>query len=84
MEIPADARLVEGVWRYRPKLAEQKAVHLLDAGRGADWDICVAGECHKLASLMENSDGGLTLSPCAPGTKLTPLPGPDANLGNGD
>ncbi len=84
MEIPADAELADGVWRYRPKLTEQKAVHLLDAGRGGDWDICVAGECRKLASLVENSDGGLTLSPCAPGTELMPFPGPNADdLGDG-
>lgn len=67
MEIPADARLVDGFWVYRPRLAPQEKVHLIDAGRGADWDICSAGICLPLASLVPASASQFTLSLCPAG-----------------
>lgn len=71
MEIPADAILAEGFWVYRPELAPQKEVRLLDAGRGADWDICVAGDCRPIASLVPNRGIETVLAPCPQGTVLT-------------
>lgn len=70
MEIPADARLINGFWVYRPDIEPQEEVHLIDAGRGADWDICSAGICRPLASLVPVSASQLTLSSCPAGVTL--------------
>ena len=48
MEPPPEARLVGGVWAWRPALPPQREVVLRRSGATADWRISVSGRCREL------------------------------------
>jgi hypothetical protein len=48
MEMPADARLVDGWYLWKPRLSPQHAVLLTRSGATADYDLCVAADCQPL------------------------------------
>lgn len=52
MEPPADARLVDGVWHYRPPLAPLPSLYLARSDFVADYRLCWDGQCHPMAELL--------------------------------
>lgn len=62
MEPPADAKLIDGWWVYRPKLPAQKSVLLASSGAtGSGWRLCASDRCIDLGIV---ADAPITLSPC--------------------
>ncbi len=62
MEPPADARLVDGWWVYRPAVKPQQSVVLAASGATASgWELCAAGQCHELGA---DAAEPVTLSVC--------------------
>lgn len=61
MEPPEGSRLVDGWWRYRPRVPTLPALHLADVGAEAGrWRLCTAGACRDLVG-----DGGtITIRAC--------------------
>ena len=45
MEPPPEARLIDGVWAWKPGLPPQREVVLRRSGATADWRICISGRC---------------------------------------
>jgi hypothetical protein len=51
MEPPPDARLADGWWTWRPKLAPQVELVLGASGAtGGGWRFCAAGDCRELGA----------------------------------
>ena len=48
MEPPPGARLIEGMWRWRPDLSPLPEVVMRRSGATADWQVCVAGGCRPM------------------------------------
>lgn len=48
MEMPADARLVDGWYIWQPRLPPRKGVLLTRSGATADYTLCVATDCRPL------------------------------------
>jgi len=66
MEPPADAVLRDGWFHYVPKIAPLSHVSLSRRGYAADYEICWAGTCHPLASVIAPGPEGTTdLFACA-------------------
>jgi len=62
MEPPADAKLIDGWWIYRPKLRAQKSVMLASSGAtGRGWRLCASEHCIDLGIV---ADAPITLSAC--------------------
>lgn len=68
MEVPADARRIDGGWAYRPALPRQRGLHLARSGLVPDYRLCVGGSCSPLGLLAGGiaDDVGVTLAPCDP------------------
>jgi len=68
MEIPADAKLKDGVWHYRPPLAPQASLRLSHSPYTTGYDICTANGCRPLAGMLPGLDNtaNLLLAPCPP------------------
>ncbi|PWR25118.1 DUF1850 domain-containing protein [Zavarzinia aquatilis] len=68
MDVPADARRIDGGWTYRPALPRQREVHLARSGLVPDYRLCVGGNCAPLGRLAGGiADGvAVTLAPCGP------------------
>jgi hypothetical protein len=49
---PADARLANGWWRWRPQAVRRSEVILSQSSAAGDWRICVAGRCRSLAGIV--------------------------------
>ena len=45
MDPPVGARLVDGIWRWRPALPPQSEIAMRRSGATADWRICIGGRC---------------------------------------
>lgn len=45
MEIPADARLVDGRWRYRRQLPPLRPLQLGRTPQAGDYQLCLGDEC---------------------------------------
>lgn len=67
MEPPDDARLVDGVWHYRPPLAPLPSLHLARSDFVADYQLCWDGQCHPMAALLgpPASAPDVSVYPCA-------------------
>jgi hypothetical protein len=67
MEPPADTRLVDGWWRWRPAPTVLPQLVLRNSGAVGDWRICTADGCRSLGEIL--GSGGdhdlVTLRPCA-------------------
>lgn len=64
MEPPPQARLVRGVWRWRPALPPQRSVILRRSGATADWRICREGDCQPMRALVPDEADPVTLTLC--------------------
>ncbi|MGU3400883.1 DUF1850 domain-containing protein [Brucellaceae bacterium D45D] len=62
MEPPADSKLINGWWSYKPILPEQKSVILASSGAtDSGWRLCASDRCIDLGTV---ADAPITLSPC--------------------
>lgn len=51
MEPPADARLIDGWWVYRPEIKPQARIVLAASGATlGGWTLCAAGECREVGA----------------------------------
>jgi hypothetical protein len=49
---PADARLVDGWWRWRPAPVVRRDVVLGHSGAVGDWRICIGGRCQPFPDIL--------------------------------
>jgi hypothetical protein len=52
MEPPAGARLVNGVWHYKPELPPLEKLRLTHSPYTAGYEICAEGACQPLTGVM--------------------------------
>ena len=52
---PADARLMDGWWRWRPAAEARKEVMLAHSGAIGDWRVCTSGRCRTLPDIFGHS-----------------------------
>jgi hypothetical protein len=52
MEPPPDAKLVKGVWHYKPSVAPLTQVNLAHSPFTRGYEICTKGTCTPLAKLL--------------------------------
>lgn len=66
MEPPDDARLENGVWRYRPALPPQEKLRLTHSPYATGYEICIAGRCAPLAERLPGlgANAVIELAPC--------------------
>ena len=57
MEPPADARLVDGWFQWRPARAPMPEVVLGNSGAAGEWRLCGAGHCRTLSEIFERPVG---------------------------
>jgi hypothetical protein len=74
MEMPPDATLSGGAWRYRPDLAPLRRIYIRNTELPRGYDVCWEGRCRRLRSIIGADDRLLALAPCA--DKASPV---DAN-----
>lgn len=70
MEPPADARLVDGGWVFRPDIPAQRRLVLAASGAtGSGWRLCAQGRCREVGA-----DAGrpIVIEACRPATPRTP------------
>ena len=68
MEMPAESRLVDGAWRYRPRLPPLRKVYLRNVELPLGYDLCWNGTCKRMRALIGSRDDMLVLVPCAAST----------------
>lgn len=63
---PADARLVDGWWRWRPQPVPRSEVVLSHSDVAGDWRICTAGRCRTLADILgpASAVGAVSMRSC--------------------
>jgi hypothetical protein len=64
MEPPSDAVLVGGVWRYRLADPWRRQVVLARSRYVPDYELCIRGQCRRLAHWIPVDAGATTLRPC--------------------
>lgn len=66
MEPPPEARLVDGFFRWTPKLPPLPEVALGNSGLAGEWHICVSGKCQELSAILGRPVGMnvTTMSAC--------------------
>jgi hypothetical protein len=52
MEPPPDAKLVGGVWHYKPAVAPLSEVDLAHSPFTKDYQVCIANHCTPMAQLL--------------------------------
>jgi hypothetical protein len=63
---PADARLIDGWWQWRPARIPRSEVILARSGVVSDWRICASGHCSTLGAILGTPAGdGVAMTPCA-------------------
>ncbi len=69
MDPPADARLVDGVWHYRPATHELPRLRVTVSPYAADYAVCWNGECAPMAELvgMRGQTGVVEMFACPRG-----------------
>lgn len=67
MEPPPDARLVNGVWNYRPPDPWRREVVLARSDFVPDYELCLDGRCRRLSHWLPIAAGTTTLRVCPPG-----------------
>jgi hypothetical protein len=65
---PADARLIDGWWRWRAAAAPRKDVILAHSGAAGDWRICITGQCRTLPDIFGRPLAAepIVMTACAP------------------
>jgi hypothetical protein len=62
---PADARLIDGWWRWRPAAISRGEVVLADSGAVDDWRVCLGGACETLhRTIGRTATGPVAMRPC--------------------
>lgn len=56
MDIPSDARLQDGSWHYRPRLAPLQPLNLGRTPEAGDYRLCLADSCHALSEWVGAPD----------------------------
>ena len=64
IDLPADARRVEGRWRFRPALPPQPVVHLANSRFAAGYRVCWPGGCARLDELVGGVDRPVAIRAC--------------------
>lgn len=64
MEMPAEAELVDGAWRYRPRLPPLREIYLRNTELPLGYDLCWNGACQRMRTLIGLRDDMLVLVPC--------------------
>jgi hypothetical protein len=64
---PAEARLVDGWWRWRPAATPRREVILAHSGATGDWRICASGRCRGLSDILGRPRAAqpIVMSSCA-------------------
>src|SRR6185369_12189993 len=57
MEPPAEARLVDGWFQWRPKRAAMPQVVLGNSGAAGEWRLCHDGSCRTLSEILGHPVG---------------------------
>jgi hypothetical protein len=52
MEPPADARLENGVWHYKPQLPPLEKLRITQSPYTAGYEICAGGACRPLTAVL--------------------------------
>ncbi|MEW5963324.1 MAG: DUF1850 domain-containing protein [Pseudomonadota bacterium] len=74
MEPPADARLIDGWWRFRPALPPRARITLAASDAvAAGWRLCAGEHCHTIGALPDGA-GPITIEPCAADADMTAGP----------
>jgi hypothetical protein len=68
MEPPAEARLVDGWFQWRPKRPPMPEVVLGNSGAAGEWRLCNDGHCRTLSEIFERPLGAdvTTMRACDP------------------
>jgi hypothetical protein len=64
MEPPPEARLVGGVWVWKPALSPQREVIMRRSGATADWRICIEGRCRPMEAYVPAGADPVVMRPC--------------------
>lgn len=64
MEAPPDAKLIDGFWRWTPKLPAQSKIVMRRSGATADWQVCVAGACRPMGDYLPPEADPVILKAC--------------------
>lgn len=64
MDPPDGARLIDGFWRWKPKLPALPDVVMRRSGATADWQVCVEGRCRPLDDLLPAQADPVVMRPC--------------------
>lgn len=66
MEPPSDARLVDGWFRWTPRLGLLPEVALGNSGLAGEWRLCTEGTCRQLSAILGRpiGTGVTTMSVC--------------------
>jgi hypothetical protein len=64
IDLPSDARWLDGRWRFTPALPPQQRVSLANSRFAAGYRLCWPGGCAKLADLAGGVDRPVTMSAC--------------------
>lgn len=64
MDIPDDARLDNGMWRYRPQLPPLNEVVITNSMLPNGYEICATAGCVRLRDLIGEEQRPLRLSAC--------------------
>jgi hypothetical protein len=64
MEPPPEARLVDGVWKWRPVLAPQGSIVMRRSGATADWRICISGRCRPMEAYVPAAADPVVMKAC--------------------
>lgn len=64
MDPPADSRLEDGAWVWRPDRPVPE-IRLAHSAFGGDYRLCIDGGCRPLSSVVpQRGDGTLVIAPC--------------------
>lgn len=64
MDPPDGAKLVDGFWRWTPKLPAMPEVVMRRSGATADWRVCIAGTCRPMGTYLPEEADPVVLRPC--------------------
>ena len=64
MDPPPEARLVGGVWAWRPAVPPRREVLLRRSAATSDWMVCVSGQCRPMAAYVPVSADPVALTGC--------------------
>lgn len=64
MEPPPEAKLVNGVWSWKPNLPPQGEVIMRRSGATADWRICIEGQCRPMEAFVPAGADPVVMKVC--------------------